>query len=171
MNGDDLAELLRALVELQRAEDASARAAWALAEAEEADPPRLAEVARARERYEAAVAAVEAARARRRKLEARLGPAEADRAHAMLASAVAEPGPLSGEVTVAGRTFTLGTIYAPRSGRGYDRRPRRLLSYSTDGPPSGGRVMVEMVPAGGQRIMAGTRWAAWAGEPVEDVGR
>src|SRR5690242_15606363 len=40
MNGDDLAELLRALVEEQQAEDAAARAAWELAEAEEADPPR-----------------------------------------------------------------------------------------------------------------------------------
>ena len=39
MNGDDLAELLRALLEEQQAGDASARAAWELAEAEEADPP------------------------------------------------------------------------------------------------------------------------------------
>jgi hypothetical protein len=65
MSGDDLAGLLRALVGLQRAEDASARAAWVRAEAEEADPALPAEVERARERYEAAVAAVEAARARR----------------------------------------------------------------------------------------------------------
>jgi RNA polymerase alpha subunit len=50
--------------------------------------------------------------------------------------------------------------------RGHDRRPRRLLSYSPGGPLSGGRVVVEMVPAGGQRIMAGTRWAAWAGEEI-----
>ena len=84
MNGDDLAELLRALVEEQRAEDAAARAAWALAEAEEADPQRPAEVARARERYEAAVAAVEAARARRRELEAQLEPAEVMRAHSLV---------------------------------------------------------------------------------------
>ena len=56
-----------------------------------------------------------------------------------------------------------------------DRRPRRLLSHSTDSPLSGGRVTVEMVPSGGQRVMAGVAWAAWAGEPVEDgsedVGR
>jgi hypothetical protein len=88
---------------------------------------------------------------------------------------VAEPGTPPGEVTIGGRAFTLGVVYAPRLRRGYDRRPRRLLSYSTDGPLSGGRVMVEMVPAGGQRIMAGTRWAAWAGAPVEgsleDIGR
>ena len=77
----------------------------------------------------------------------------------------------SGEVTISGRVFTLGVVYAPRLGRGHDRRPRRLLSYSADDPLSGGRVMVEMVPVGGQRIMAGTRWAAWAGEPVGHVGR
>ena len=74
--------------------------------------------------------------------------------------------PPFGEVTIAGRSFTLGVVYAPRSGRGHDRRPRRLLSYSTDGPLSGGRVMVEMVPAGIPHVMAGTEWAAWAGEEV-----
>jgi hypothetical protein len=84
MSGDDLAELLRALVELQRAEDASARAAWVLAEAEEADPTLPAGVARARERYEVAVAAVEAARARRREIEAQFSPAEVARVHGML---------------------------------------------------------------------------------------
>jgi len=85
MSGDALAELLRVLVEQQRAEDAAARAAWLLAESEEADPPRPKEVARARERYETAVAAVEAARARRREIEAQLDPREVDRAHALLA--------------------------------------------------------------------------------------
>ena len=84
MNGDDLAGLLRVLVEQQRAEDAAARAAWVLAEAEEADPPRPKEVARARERYEAAVAAVEAARARRREIEVQLDPAEVMRAHSLV---------------------------------------------------------------------------------------
>ena len=85
MTGDDLAGLLRVLVEQQRAEDAAARAAWLLAEAEEADPARPAEVARARERYEAAAAAVEAARARRREIEAQIDPAEVVRAHNLLA--------------------------------------------------------------------------------------
>ena len=85
MNGDDLAELLRALVEQQQAENAAAKAAWLLAESEDADPPRPAEVAQARERYEAAVAAVEAARVRRREIEAHLDPREVDRAHALLA--------------------------------------------------------------------------------------
>src|SRR4051812_37086477 len=84
VSGDDFAELLRALVELQQAEDASARAAWMLAEAEEDDPALPAEVARARERYEAAVAAVEAARARRREIEAQFSPAEVAWVHGML---------------------------------------------------------------------------------------
>ena len=85
MSGDALAELLRVLVEQQRAEDAAARAAWLLAESEEADPPRPKEVARARERYETAVAAVETARVRRREIEAQLAPAEVVRAHSLLA--------------------------------------------------------------------------------------
>ena len=85
MSGDDLAGLLRVLVEEQRAEDAAARAAWVLAEAEEADPARPAEVARARERYETAVAAVETTRARRREIEAQIDPAEVVRVHATLA--------------------------------------------------------------------------------------
>jgi hypothetical protein len=85
MSGDDLAGLLRTLVEQQRAEDAAARAAWVLAEVEEADPPQPAEVARARERYEAAVAAVETTRARRREIEAQIDPAEVVRVHALLA--------------------------------------------------------------------------------------
>ena len=72
------------------------------------------------------------------------------------------------EVAIAGRVFTLGAVYTPRLGRGHDRRPRRLLSYSPDDPLSGGRVRVEMVPVGGQRVMAGAAWAAWAGAPVED---
>ena len=83
LGAERVAELLRVLVELRRAEDASARAAWVLAEAEEADPARPKEVARARERYEAAVAAVEAARARRREIEAQFSPAEVARVHGM----------------------------------------------------------------------------------------
>ncbi len=88
MSGDDLAELLRASVEQQRAEAASARAAHTLAEAEgraEDDQEAAAEVVQARERYEAAVAAAEAARSRRREIEARFAPRDVDRAHVTLA--------------------------------------------------------------------------------------
>jgi Bacterial RNA polymerase, alpha chain C terminal domain len=76
----------------------------------------------------------------------------------------------SGQVTIAGRTFTLGAVYAPRRVRGH-RKPRRLLQYSADSPLPGGRVDVANVPSGSRLIMAGEEWAAWAGEPVEDVGR
>ena len=69
------------------------------------------------------------------------------------------------EVTIAGRVFRLGAVYAPRSS-GYFRRPRRLLDLDPDSPLPGGRVTVETVPAGIPHVMAGTEWAAWAGEEV-----
>jgi hypothetical protein len=71
------------------------------------------------------------------------------------------------EVTIAGRAFTPGAIYAPRRGS-YGRRPRRLLGYTADGLLAGGRVEVATVPAGRRYVMIGAVWAAWAGEPVED---
>jgi len=76
----------------------------------------------------------------------------------------------SGRVTIAGRTFTLGAVYAPRRVRGH-RKPRRLLQYSADSPLPSGRVDVANVPSGSRLIMAVEEWAAWAGERVEDVGR
>jgi hypothetical protein len=78
------------------------------------------------------------------------------------------------EVTIGGRVFTLGTVYAPRRGRGRKggRKPRRLLEYTCAGTfPEGGEVMVEMVSSGVPYVMAGAVWAAWAGEPVGGVGR
>jgi hypothetical protein len=74
------------------------------------------------------------------------------------------------EVTIAGRAFRLGTVYAPRRGE-HGHRPRRLLGHSADSPLPGGRVMVELAHSGRRQIMAGTVWAAWAGEPVGNVGR
>jgi hypothetical protein len=52
------------------------------------------------------------------------------------------------EVVIAGRAFRLGAVYA--------RRPK---------------VTVTLMPSGRQRVVAGVEWAAWAGEPVEDIGR
>ena len=73
------------------------------------------------------------------------------------------------EVTIAGRAFTLGTAYAARPGSyGRKSKPRRLLRYTADSLLSGGRVHVAVVPSGNERVMAGTEWAAWAGEPVGD---
>jgi hypothetical protein len=90
------------------------------------------------------------------------------------AAAVAEPGTPSGEVTIGGRVFTLGTVYAPRRGMyGYARR--QLVGYVADSPLPGGKVTVAVLHSGRRQIMAGTEWVAWAGEPVEDrsgdVGR
>ena len=76
------------------------------------------------------------------------------------------------EVAILGRAFTLGAVYAPRLGSyGHRSRPRRLLSYTDDSLLPGGKVHVALVPLGGERVMAGTVWVAWAGAPVRDVGR
>jgi hypothetical protein len=73
----------------------------------------------------------------------------------------------SGEVTIAGRTFTLGAVYAPRPGRqGRPPQPRRLLRHDPDSPLPGGWVVLELVSSGRRRVMAGTEWVAWAGGEV-----
>jgi hypothetical protein len=71
------------------------------------------------------------------------------------------------EVTIAGRSFTLGTVYAPLA-RVYGHRRRRLLDHDPDSPLPGGRVEVVVAASGRSQVMAGVVWAAWAGEPVED---
>ena len=71
-------------------------------------------------------------------------------------------------MTIAGRAFTLGTAYAPRRGS-YGHKPRRLLGYTADSLLPGGRVHLALVPSGKGRVMTGTDWAAWAGEPVEEA--
>jgi hypothetical protein len=71
------------------------------------------------------------------------------------------------EVVIAGRAFTLGAVYAPRSGR-HGHKPCRLLHYAADSLLSGGRVHLALVPSGKECVMTGTAWAAWAGGPVED---
>jgi hypothetical protein len=71
------------------------------------------------------------------------------------------------EVTIVGRTFRLGAVYAPRPGfLGRRSKPRRLLDYAADSPLPGGRVTVAMVPSDRERVMAGAVWAAWAGEEL-----
>ena len=73
-----------------------------------------------------------------------------------------------GDVTIAGRVFRLGAVYAPRpgAGPGHPFKPRRLLGYAADSPLPEGRVDVAVLPSGRRQIMAGTVWAAWAGEEV-----
>jgi hypothetical protein len=78
------------------------------------------------------------------------------------------------EVTIAGRAFTLGVVYAPRRGV-YGHARRRLLGYVAASPLPGGKVTVAVLPSGKERVVAGAVWADWAGEPVGggpgDVGR
>jgi hypothetical protein len=75
------------------------------------------------------------------------------------------------EVTIAGRVFRLGAVYAPRpGGRGRQgpNPPRRLLEHVADSLLPGGRVTAATVPAGKRRTMTGEAWAAWAGEEVAE---
>jgi hypothetical protein len=91
--------------------------------------------------------------------------------------------PPSGEVTIGGRAFTLGAVYAPASHVRFPSEQRRLLplrlvSYDPAYPWPAGRVEAEYVPSADnprtpRRRMSGRAWAAWAGEEVGDgaVGR
>ena len=75
------------------------------------------------------------------------------------------------EVTIAGRVFRLGAVYAPGpGGRGRQgpNPPRRLLGHTADSLLPGGRVTVATVPSGKERVMTGEEWAAWAGEEVAE---
>jgi hypothetical protein len=71
-----------------------------------------------------------------------------------------------GEVTIAGRVFTLGAVYMrrPSPGPSGPRPPRRLPAYTGNSPLPGGRVTVAPVPSGVRRVMSGVAWAIWAGE-------
>ena len=52
------------------------------------------------------------------------------------------------QVTIVGRRFTLGAVYAPRPGSyGRKAKPRLLLRYTPDSPLPGGRVTVAVLPA------------------------
>jgi hypothetical protein len=84
---DAIDDLARALAAQERAEERMAKAAHALAEAEERaeDEPDAAEVERCRKLHATAEAAVGFARGRRRELEARLDPVEVVRAYSQAA--------------------------------------------------------------------------------------
>ena len=85
---DTIDDLVRALVAQERAEERLAKAAHALAEAEERaedDPDAAAEVERCRKLHATAEAAAIFARARRRELEAQLDPGEVARAYSQAA--------------------------------------------------------------------------------------
>jgi hypothetical protein len=81
----------------------------------------------------------------------------------------------SGEVTIAGRSFRLGVVYAPAPHlRPYEQGrllPLRLVGHDPAYPWLDGRVMAELVPAVDRprtqvRRLSGRAWAIWAGEPV-----
>jgi hypothetical protein len=81
-----------------------------------------------------------------------------------------------GEVTIEGRTFTLGAVYAPAPHvRPYQQGrllPLRLVGYDPAYPWPDGRVEAELVPSTDRlrpqkRQLSGRAWAAWAGEEVE----
>jgi hypothetical protein len=81
-----------------------------------------------------------------------------------------------GVVTIAGRAFVLGAVYAPAPHvRPYEQGrllPLRLVGYDPAYPWPEGRVEAELVPTVGnlrtqRRRMSGRAWAAWAGEPVD----
>ena len=80
-------------------------------------------------------------------------------------SLVPSPAAVPSEVTIAGRRFTVGAVYAPRS-RVYGHRHRRLVGHDPDSPLPGGRVEVVVVASGRLQVMAGVVWAAWADEEV-----
>jgi hypothetical protein len=80
-----------------------------------------------------------------------------------------------GEVTIAGRVFTLGAVYlsAPHV-RPYEPGrllPLRLVGYDPGYPWPGGRVEAELVPTADRRRahrhrLSGKAWSRWAGARV-----
>ena len=79
-------------------------------------------------------------------------------------------------VTIGGREFVLGALYAPAepiSHNGKQRGPRRLAGYD---PPErcdpwyaerGGRVRVRHLSGSLGPFWSGDYWIAWIGEKVE----
>jgi hypothetical protein len=72
-------------------------------------------------------------------------------------------------VSIEGREFEPGAVYAPGNGHG---RPRMLLAYEPDAEWLGGRVETWLIGrAGGRRDpVCGTWWSRWAGERVIGAG-
>ena len=69
-------------------------------------------------------------------------------------------------VTIGGRMFELGAIYAPRNGMG---NCRQLLTFNPDGGWPGGRVVTWMISRSSRRPrdpVCGDWWARWAGERI-----
>src|SRR4051812_50147235 len=73
-------------------------------------------------------------------------------------------GSVGEEVTIAGRAFTLGAVYAPRRGV-YGHTRRRLLGHVADSPLPGGKGAIAVLPPGKERGGGGGGGAARAGGP------
>ena len=81
------------------------------------------------------------------------------------------------EVTIAGRAFRLGAVYAPAPHvRSYEPGrllPLRLVGYDPAYPWPAGRVEAELVGVRGPRPktrrLSGQVWVRWAGKAVEEV--
>ena len=90
--------------------------------------------------------------------------------------AVAERPEPPSPVTIAGRPFRLGAVYAPAPHvRPYEQGrllPLRLVGYDPAYPWPKGRVEAELVGVQGTRRrtrrLSGQAWVRWAGEPVGD---
>ena len=72
-----------------------------------------------------------------------------------------------GRVSIGGREFELGAVYAPRKPRP-GLHDRKLLAFEPAAGWNGGKVTVEVVGravrAGRPEPVSGLWWARWAGE-------
>ena len=79
----------------------------------------------------------------------------------------------NGRVTIAGREFELGAVYAPRKPRP-GLRDRKLLAFEPAAGWNGGKVTVEVVGravrAGRPEPVSGLWWSRWAGERAAELG-
>ena len=75
----------------------------------------------------------------------------------------------NGHVTIAGREFELGAVYAPRRPRP-GLHDRKLLAFEPAAGWNGGKVTVEIVGraarAGRPEPLSGSWWSRWAGECI-----
>jgi hypothetical protein len=76
-----------------------------------------------------------------------------------------------GRVSIGGREFELGAVYAPRKPRP-GLHDRKLLAFEPAAGWNGGKVTVEVVGravrAGRPEPVSGLWWARWAGERATD---
>ena len=83
------------------------------------------------------------------------------------------PGSEPRRVSIGGREFELGAVYAPRRPRP-GLHDRKLLAFEPVAGWNGGKVTVEVVGraarAGRPEPLSGLWWSRWAGERVAGAG-